>query len=79
MCVCVCVCVCVRVHSCEGSSIRSEKAMLGIVCSIMSLRKRPVTLHVSAIVLELCVGTSQLEGQAEWCIEPPVCFLFNFL
>ena len=52
MCVCVCVsvCVCVRVHGYEGGSIQSEKATLGIICSIMSLRKKPVTPRVSAVV-----------------------------
>ena len=49
-CVCVSVCVCVRVHGYEGGSIQSEKATLGIICSIMSLRKKPVTPRVFAVV-----------------------------
>ena len=42
--------MCVRVHGYEGGSIQSEKAMLGIISSVMSLRKKPVTPRVSAVV-----------------------------
>ena len=42
--------MCVRVHGYEGGSIQSEKAMLGIICSVMSLRKKLVTPRVPAVV-----------------------------